>query len=295
MGEVTESVFSTDVHGHIAFGIDLTAGIFGGSAGVLAGHPLDTIKVRLQAPGQRYGVVGCFSQIVRNEGVTGLYKGMASPIVGVAVINSLLFGVYGAALRLVSDDVEKPTVTNIFTAGSLWLIIVKIRLQNQSNNPSQAGISNYKGPIDCIKQIYRAKGVPGLFKGLPTTIMRETPSYGAYFASYELMCRMIPDVNPNEPSPGLLLAGGFAGIIGWLSTYPIDVVKTRLQSIEEERKPKYKNMINGLRVIAREEGVRVLFSGLGATAIRAFPTNAATFYVVVTVRNMLNQAFGESD
>ncbi|KAJ3262277.1 hypothetical protein HK103_002690 [Boothiomyces macroporosus] len=125
--------------------------------------------------------------------------------------------------------------------------------------------------------------------------MRETPSYGAYFASYELMCRMIPDVDPNEPSPGLLLAGGFAGIIGWLSTYPIDVVKTRLQSIEEERKPKYKNMINGLRVIAREEGVRVLFSGLGATAIRAFPTNAATFYVVVTVRNMLNQAFGESE
>ncbi|KAJ3276751.1 hypothetical protein HDV01_002804 [Terramyces sp. JEL0728] len=145
-------------------------------------------------------------------------------------------------------------------------------------------------------------GIPGLFKGLPTTIIRETPSYGAYFASYELMCRMIPDVDPNEPSPGLLLAGGFAGIIGWLSTYPIDVVKTRLQSgrtrltvVQEERNPKYKNLINGLRVIAREEGVRVLFSGLGATAIRAFPTNAATFYVVVTVRNMLHQAYGESE
>jgi solute carrier family 25 carnitine/acylcarnitine transporter 20/29 len=48
-------------------------------------------------------------------------------------------------------------------------------------------------------------------------------------------------------------------------------------------------MINAFRTIAREEGFRVFYSGLGATCLRAFPTNAATFYVVGAVQNALEQ------
>ncbi|KAH6586688.1 hypothetical protein BASA61_006484 [Batrachochytrium salamandrivorans] len=282
MGDAIESVFSTDVHGHVALGVDLVAGIFGGyehdhaccpslckitviisnSAGVLAGHPLDTIKVRLQTqvshgPNRRYtGVWSCFRSIVREEKVQGLFKGMASPLVGVALINSILFGVYGSALRCVAKDMEAPTVLDIFWAGSISgfvngffsspMELVKIRLQNQDKSTAQL----YKGPIDCLRKIITTGGIRGLYKGLGTTIVRETPSYGAYFAS--------------------------------------------LQSIEEAKTGKYRNLINGFRVIAREEGIRVFFSGLGATAIRAFPTNAATFYVVVWMKNLLHSNISES-
>ncbi|KAH6565057.1 hypothetical protein BASA50_009947 [Batrachochytrium salamandrivorans] len=328
MGDAIESVFSTDVHGHVALGVDLVAGIFGGyehdhaccpslckitviisnSAGVLAGHPLDTIKVRLQTqvshgPNRRYtGVWSCFRSIVREEKVQGLFKGMASPLVGVALINSILFGVYGSALRCVAKDMEAPTVLDIFWAGSISgfvngffsspMELVKIRLQNQDKSTAQL----YKGPIDCLRKIITTGGIRGLYKGLGTTIVRETPSYGAYFASYELMTRLVlpKDADPTEPSARLLFAGGMAGVVGWLSTYPVDVVKTRLQSIEEAKTGKYRNLINGFRVIAREEGIRVFFSGLGATAIRAFPTNAATFYVVVWMKNLLHSNISES-
>lgn len=111
---------------------------------------------------------------------------------------------------------------------TICLIQVKIRLQNQTGIPEPI----YKGPIDCLRQIFRNQGIRGLYKGLPTTLIRETPSYGAYFASYELMSRMFihKDTDTDEPSIAILMAGGFAGVIGWLSTYPIDVIKTRLQS-----------------------------------------------------------------
>ena len=46
-------------------------------------------------------------------------------------------------------------------------------------------------------------------------------------------------------------------------------------------------MIKTLASIYRHEGYKTLFAGLGATAIRAFPTNAATFYVVVAVKSLL--------
>lgn len=46
------------------------------------------------------------------------------------------------------------------------------------------------------------------------TMLRETPSYGAYFASYDYFCRvLIPDGNFDEPSLSLLLAGGLAGVV----------------------------------------------------------------------------------
>ncbi|KAJ3304259.1 hypothetical protein HDV03_002996 [Kappamyces sp. JEL0829] len=301
MAEVKQDVYSQNHH--ISFLVDLTAGIFGGCLGVLSGHPFDTIKVRLQTQtkGSKMGVVSCFQSIVKKEGVAGLYKGMASPMVGVAVVNSLLFAVYGTALRLCAKDPENPTVSDVFIAGcisgsvngffSCPMELIKIRLQNQTNSRREAN-RLYQGPVDCIRKIVRKDGVRGLMRGLPTTLVREIPSYGAYFAAYEVFCRMIPNADPNVPSVGILLAGGFAGVVGWLSTYPVDVVKTRLQSIQEDRQPKYHNLRNGFRIILREEGYRVFFSGLGATAIRAFPTNAAVFAGVVVCRNFLEKTFG---
>jgi len=75
------------------------AGGFGGMWLVAAGHPLDTIKVRLQTqpsvgPGESpiyRGTWDCFKKIVKHEGVLGLYKGMGAPIVGVAPIFALSF------------------------------------------------------------------------------------------------------------------------------------------------------------------------------------------------------------
>lgn len=66
----------------------------------------------------------------------------------------------------------------------------------------------------------------------------------------------------------------------------MDVVKTRLQSLNYS----YKNMFEAFQSIAKKEGYSVFFAGMGATAIRAFPTNAATFGVVVAVQNILYDA-----
>ncbi|KAI8915812.1 mitochondrial carrier domain-containing protein, partial [Gorgonomyces haynaldii] len=252
-------------------------------AGILAGHPLDTVKVRLQAPGNNNrGILQCFVDIVKRERITGLYKGMTSPLVGVAFINSMLFAVYGSALRMVSSDLERPALSSIFYAGSISGLVnaffsapielIKIRLQNDTQN-------TYKGPLDCVRKTIQAGGIRAVFKGLPTTFIRETPSYGAYFASYEYMTRvLLPDADPEVPSPMLLFAGGFAGVIGWASTYPFDVIKTRIQGATND--PNYRNMRTAFATVVKNEGYGVFFRGLGACSLRAFPTNAATFYTV---------------
>lgn len=64
--------------------LDFSAGWLGGMAGVLVGHPFDTVKARLQTQqsknghnngnGNYRGTFHCFAQIVKKESAFGLYK-----------------------------------------------------------------------------------------------------------------------------------------------------------------------------------------------------------------------------
>ncbi len=284
--------------------VDFLAGIAGGCAGVLAGHPLDTVKVRLQNQHGSHtfyrGTWHCIAQTVRHEGLFGLYKGMSSPLIGVAVINSILFGVYGWSMALMHQDQSKPTLPAMFVAGSISgavnciiccpMELVKIRLQNQSKPPDPK-YPHYKGPIDCIQQIMKhERGARGLFTGMHATFWRDSPSYGVYFASYEMLSRlMLPNgLDTDHYTLRVLTAGGLAGVVGWMSTYPVDVVKTRLQSVEQSITKEYSGMTHCFKEIIRKEGYRALFAGGWATCVRAFPTNAATFYAFSLVKSWMN-------
>lgn len=87
--------------------LEFVAGCVGGAAGVVVGHPFDTIKVRLQtqnAANPRYrGTWHCFTQTLKGESVRGLYKGMSSPLAGVSLVNAVVFGVHGNIMKNVED------------------------------------------------------------------------------------------------------------------------------------------------------------------------------------------------
>ncbi|KAF9560550.1 hypothetical protein BGW38_009041, partial [Lunasporangiospora selenospora] len=229
--------------------------------------------------------------------------------VGVALVNALLFGVYGFFMDIqMTNPTDEPTLTQIFLAGtgsgvvnsfiSCPMELSKIRLQNQTNSSliagggSGGGNAFYKGPMDCFRQTYRQGGLRACYRGLWSTILRET-SYGPYFLSYEIFCRALtPEGQRTQDlsSGRLVVAGGFAGIAGWLSTYPTDVIKTRIQS-QHDSTPKsqqYRGVWDCTKQLYREEGFRVFFKGMNATVIRAFPCNAATFLVYsLAMRSMM--------
>lgn len=74
----------------------------------------------------------------------------------------------------------------------------------------------------------------------------------------------------------LNFAGGWAGVIAWTSIYPIDVVKSRLQTQPLDA-PMYRSLLHCARELYRNEGAAVYSRGLLATVLRAFPLNAVTF------------------
>ena len=79
---------------------EFVAGSIGGMCGVVTGHPMDTIRVRLQTQSrtnpQFSSFFDCLKKTVQKErGIRGLYKGMFSPLIGEMGNLAILFGVYG--------------------------------------------------------------------------------------------------------------------------------------------------------------------------------------------------------
>ncbi|GJJ68184.1 solute carrier family 25 (mitochondrial carnitine/acylcarnitine transporter), member 20/29 [Entomortierella parvispora] len=247
---------------------DFIAGYISGVAGLIIGSPLDVLKVRLQAQGSSPSVgrsipqnKSTLSTMVQNEGIRSLFKGIASPIVGLAGLNSILFASYSATMR--AFDVLSPVpggaakmaalggealqpLSHVFAAGfvagiACFLVstpteLVKCRAQVMAAkldpNASAAALSE-SGSWKVAKDVVQRFGFRGLYQGGWVTILRDAPGYGVYFLSYEGLKRVL-EVPPGDTSGintwKLLFAGGMAGTLSWASIYPLDVIKTRLQT-----------------------------------------------------------------
>lgn len=100
--------------------------------------------------------------------------------------------------------------------------------------------------------------------------------FASYFVAFELMMS-----KAEKPSAFYtLMAGGFAGTFSWLVSFPVDVVKSRLQVDGIDGKPKYNGAIDCMKQSYKAEGLKFFTRGLGPTLLRAFPMNAVCFLVV---------------
>lgn len=255
----------------------------GGCAGILVGHPFDTVKVHLQTQDFRNpkyrSTFHCFQSIIKKESFSGLYRGMSSPLGGVAIINAIVFGVYGNVQRRMAHP---ESLTSHFMAGALAGLAQSFVCSPMELAKSRVQIQNsaaaYSSPLQCLLQIARTEGIRGVYRGLGITVAREMPGLGVYFVSYEMLTR----TTSSEPISTLhvLLAGGLAGSISWVAIYPLDVLKSRLQVDSSGR---YQGLLDCYRQSIREEGYSFLARGLNSTLLRAFPMNAATFGVVTWI------------
>jgi len=275
---------------------DILSGTMGGVAQVLAGHPLDTVKVRLQTqviePGKPppfTGMIDCFNKTWKKEGIRGLYKGCMSPLSGAMAHNAGLFFFYGQSKKMVAYQ-SRRSDTNLllpdyFKAGAITgfcvnlvecpVDLLKCKLQ------AQVGRGQYSGVWDCLKQLLRQRGIPGIYQGVTATILRNVPCFASYFYAYELVRQSL---TPKGKKPTLFvcfLAGGAAGFGFWGLWYPLDIVKTRMQT--DATMPldrKYKNTLDCFVKTYKNEGLAAFWKGYTPSIVRAIPINASIFLAV---------------
>ncbi|KAF2166182.1 hypothetical protein M409DRAFT_55051 [Zasmidium cellare ATCC 36951] len=293
---------------------DLFSGAVGGVAQVLIGQPFDIVKVRLQTTTQYKGALDCASQILKNEGATAFYKGTLTPLIGIGACVSVQFAGFNYAKRAFEaqnaaklhksvDQLDKEpqplSYGQYYAAGAFAGLAntilsspiehVRIRLQTQPHGAARL----YSGPLDCITKLSRSPSVArGLYRGTSVTLLREAQAYGFWFLTFEYL--MNQDAKRNAYARKdiatwkIATYGGLAGEMLWISSYPFDVIKSKMQTDGFGEKQRYKSMRDAFAQTFRQEGAMGFWRGIGPTLLRAMPVSAGTFATVELTMRMIS-------
>ncbi|KAK0391201.1 hypothetical protein NLU13_0702 [Sarocladium strictum] len=291
----------------------LAAGGFGGICAVIVGHPFDLVKVRLQTAesGVYKGAIDVVKKSIARDGMRrGLYAGVSAPLVGVTPMFAVSFWGYDLGKQIVNatstvDPSNGFTLSQFAAAGFISAVPmtaitapferVKVILQVQGQKKLAPGEKpKYSGGLDVVKQLYREGGVRSVFRGSVATLARDGPGSAAYFAAYEYIKRKMSPKDANGKPTGemslmaITCAGAAAGVAMWIPVFPVDTVKSRLQTAEG-------NVTLGgvIRELYGKGGFKAFFPGFGPALTRAVPANAATFLGVELAHQAMNKTFGK--
>ncbi|KAK4968138.1 carnitine transporter [Elasticomyces elasticus] len=287
----------------------LVAGGVGGICAVVVGHPFDLVKVRMQTAekGVYSGAIDVVRKTIAREGLArGLYAGVSAPLVGVTPMFAVSFWGYDVGKQLVSSfstvennqfSVAQISSAGFFSAIPMTLITapferVKVLLQIQGQKELKPGEKpKYSGGVDVVRQLYKEGGLKSVFRGSAMTLARDGPGSAAYFATYEVIKRRLTPKdefgNPGQLSlTAVMAAGGAAGVAMWIPVFPVDTIKSRLQSAEGNP------TIGGtIRQLYSKGGFKAFFPGMGPAMARAVPANAATFLGVELAQKAMSRMF----
>jgi solute carrier family 25 protein 33/36 len=254
----------------------------GGVAGAFAAAitcPLEVVKTHLQsraAVGSGLGPLGVAKGILEKEGLKGLYRGMGPTIIGIVPTRSTYFWAYSATKGALQPFVGDGPVTHIASAVAagglsntvtcpLWM--VKTRMQLTGGKL-----------VDTVRTIVREDGVSGLYRGLAASYWGLTESCMQFLIYEKMKSSMLvrhEEAGRNRlSSVEYLFAAGVSKAVASVLTYPHEVVRTRMREAGSAR---YRSMFQSIRLIAKEEGTKGLYGGLGPHLMRVVPNTAIMF------------------
>eukprot|EP00729_Bicosta_minor_P019869 gene19869-30422_t len=215
--------------------------------------PVDFAKTRMQVTPNNGGFFAVLRRAVKTEGVGSviyLYedfrnmlaggddKGRSAPLWAKAVAGASAGGI-GQLLASPAD-------------------LVKVRLQT--------GGSKYNGFVDCLRQVYKAEGAKGFYRGWQPNVTRAAIVNIGELATYDEAKRAIKTATEWEEGVVLHTSSALcSGFVAALLSTPADVCKSRVMS------GMYPTMVSCLVGTVKNEGVAALWKGFGPNWLRLGP------------------------
>ena len=270
--------------------------------------PLDVIKIRLQLQihslsdplsyrglqGPIYkGTVGTLKQILRDEGLTGLWKGNIPAELLYLTYGSVQFSSYTSIshlLETIPEPYALPNAATSFVSGAAAgaaattvtypLDLLRTRFAAQGNDRV------YTSLLSSVRSIAQHEGPKGFFRGLGAGVSQIVPYMGLFFASYEsLKPIMAASPMPLPLGSSDAVAGIVASVLSKTAVYPLDTTRKRLQVQGPHREryihrniPTYSGVLMTLQHIWKNEGMRGMYRGLTVSLLKAAPASAVTMW-----------------
>lgn len=327
----------------------LANGLAGAGGGIIAQiitYPLQTVNTRQQT--ERVSREGCDSrgsalfqilQVVRSEGLPGLYSGLKPSLLGTAVSQGVYYYFYqvfknraeaiaaankkrgrgDGSIGMLSWLVVAALAgsVNVLLTNPIWVLVTRMQTHTQAerkiveakretllkeasqNVLAASSLEAQLAELDSLKphpygtllaarEVYNESGVTGFWKGVfPSLIMVSNPSI--QFMIIESLSKQLrakraakkKDVQ-NITALEIFIIGAFAKLGATVCTYPLLVVKSRLQAKQEisgNVSLRYSSTVDAIIKMIRHEGFRSFYQGMRTKIVQSVFAASVLFMV----------------
>ncbi|KAF8529124.1 mitochondrial carrier [Hysterangium stoloniferum] len=294
--------------------IHAAAGAAGGIVAMTATYPLIFISTRaaVETKKEHKTAVQAVVDIIQREGLVGLYAGLSSSLLGIAVTNGVYYYFYertreailAAPARanrskalttlesMLSGLIAGSTATTLIS-NPVWVVQVTQATQTM---PSESTESSIQAPkprklniFQTIKFIMRKDGISAFWRGIGPALVLVINPILQYTVFEQLKNAVVKSRTAKLRTVGgaattvailsdldFFWLGAISKLVATTLTYPYIVVKSRLQANSAQSRM-YTSSLNGLQRILKEEGLAGLYKGMGSKLVQSVLTAAILF------------------
>uniref|UniRef100_A0A8C2IL97 Solute carrier family 25 member 23a n=1 Tax=Cyprinus carpio TaxID=7962 RepID=A0A8C2IL97_CYPCA len=277
----------------------LMAGAVAGSVSRTGTAPLDRLKVFLQVHGQssdKGNMWRGLRAMVKEGGLTALWRGNGINVLKIAPETAIKFLAYEQIKCLMRGRNEGGIlkVQERFVAGSLagataQTVIYPMEVLKTRLTLRKTG--QYSSVADCAKQILQKEGVLAFYKGYLPNMLGIIPYAGIDLAVYEtLKNAWLQRHTEGSPHPGVLVlvgCGTVSSTCGQLASYPLALIRTRMQAQASVKGAPQLSMLTLFRSIVAQEGVVGLYRGIAPNFLKVIPAVSISYVVYEHMRKVL--------
>nr|ACI66757.1 Mitochondrial 2-oxoglutarate/malate carrier protein [Salmo salar] len=272
--------------------------LFGGLTGMGATvfvQPLDLVKNRMQLSGQggkarEYKTsFHALASILKNEGLGGIYTGLSAGLLRQATYTTTRLGIYTVLFeKMTGQDGTPPNflmkaligmtagATGAFVGTPAEVALIRMTADGRLPADQKRGYSNV---FNALARITKEEGVTTLWRGCIPTMARAVVVNAAQLASYSQSKQAL--IETGYFVDGIFLhfcASMISGLVTTAASMPVDIVKTRIQNMRMiDGKPEFKNGLDVLARVIRNEGFFSLWKGFTPYYARLGPHTVLTF------------------
>lgn len=288
--------------------VHAVSGAVGSVIAITVFYPLDTVRTRLQVDDHRRAkhTHEIIADIVHEEGIEGLYLGWFPVVTALCCSNFVYFySINTLKLKLIGGRKSSPLtdlslafvsgVVNVLLTTPLWVANTRLKLQGAKLHTKaydKDSSRRYEGIIDCLQKIIQTEGVMSLWNGTaPSILLAANPAI--QFMVYESLKRYFQHVLHTTELSGLLyfIIGAIAKAIATVTTYPLQVIQSRLRA-GYAKAEKAQSLLQNILYLVRHQGVGALYKGMEAKLFQTVLTAALMFVAYEKIAAVIFRLMG---
>ena len=265
------------------------SGSVAGGISRTATAPLDRLKTLMQAspPGQpSRGMLAGLRSIYAEGGMGAFFRGNTANVLKIAPETSIKFISFDLLKGCFARDRGNVTVAERFVAGGGAGAIGQVAVYPLEICKTRLAIAApgvYAGLLDCLRSVVQREGMGALYKGLGTSVIGIVPYAGidlAVNSAFKDVASRVYSARGEEPGVSAVLACGMiSSTMAMLCTYPINLVRTRLQASGMPGTPAYAGPLAVVRQAVRAGGLSALYQGLLPNLLKVLPATSISYAV----------------